>query len=227
MAIAFVQRMAPNGATAAPASSVVTTAASTTTGNLLVVGIGRSQLANVSSVVDTAGNTWIQAINNSAYTTNRTDIWYAYNITGNAANIVTVTFALATVYAHVACYEFSGFSTTDPLDATVANVTGSGTSISTGTVSVAGSEDVIVAKIVADSNGMAAGSGYTLTDFAVSGDATKYFADEYKIVTASEAATATCSSGGWGACAASFKIVTAASGWGGLLSNQRNRLVYQ
>ena len=46
----------------------------------------------------------------------------------------------------------------------------------------------------------------------MTGDANAYFADEYKIITASEAATATqTGSVAWGIMAASFKAASAAS----------------
>lgn len=202
-AIAFVQRAAPNGATTSLAATAVTTAIATTTGDVLLCGI-EGQSNTISSVTDTAGNTYLAAVSDYVFSNNRLSIWYAYNITGNASNVTTVTYSSAQTYESVACYEFSGFGASDPLDGTATN-NGSGTSVTSGSVSVTGSEDVIFAFGVTNAAGWVAGTGYSLTDYNVSGDATKYFAHEYHIVTASEAATATVTSAGWAIVAAAFK----------------------
>jgi hypothetical protein len=56
------------------------------------------------------------------------------------------------------------------------------------------------------SDGITNGSpSYNLTPFNATGDATNYFADGYRIVSASEAAVATCTSAGWMINAAAFQ----------------------
>lgn len=212
-AIAFVNRAAPSGATASSASTLTTTAASHTTGNLVVCNIRRQNSSAVSTVTDTPNNTYIKIVDTfDSGDSVWVDIWYAYNITGNAANVITVALGSASTYSSVVCYQFSGVGATASFGVGV-GTTGTGTAASTGTITTTGADSVIVGSFFALNASWTAGTGYTLTSFAVSGDSNTYFADEYHLVSASEAATATLgSSGGWGAVAVSFNAAVAASG---------------
>lgn len=93
-------------------NTIASAAASHTTGNTLVVGIyaynNNSATASVSSVTDTAGNTYVQR-GEYAYGYNILSIWIADDITGHASNVVTVTFpASAYAFRHIAVLQYSG-----------------------------------------------------------------------------------------------------------------------
>jgi hypothetical protein len=95
----------------ASSSTLVFGAASHTTGNAIVVCAGSSTNGGtISGIADTAGNTYTQVA--SAYSTSATagfqDIWAATNITGNAANIVTVTLNSAQSFRGGVSTEYSG-----------------------------------------------------------------------------------------------------------------------
>lgn len=97
MGIAYVNGSG-GGDLALSASSFTLTAFSVTTGNCIVVAVaGGDATAGdraVSSITDTAGNSYSRLGNqydNTTYTS-RIEIWAAFNITGNASNVITVTF---------------------------------------------------------------------------------------------------------------------------------------
>lgn len=205
MALAFVNR-AENTVSASGVASASTAAASHTTGNLLVVFVSFQTIIGATSVTlsDTAGNTYTAIGTLLARGTNRLQLWYCANCTGNASNIVTATAVGGSApELAVSVRQFSGAATSSVLEGSPPTATGSGTSISSGSVTVTASEAVIVAGMEADAKNFVAGTGYTLDTFT--GASGLFFADEYHIVTASEAATASCSSGAWGICAAAFK----------------------
>lgn len=191
-----------NGST--PESSAQTTAANHVAGNLLVAFITRDSATSI-TVNDTAGNTYHQAGSAVTQGSHRLEIWYAYNITGNAANIVTAALTSGSAaYFLISVRQFSGFGTSDPFDNQNGS-TGNSTSLSTGNITVAGAQDVIVAGMEADGQGIVGGTNYTLDLFNGGIGDGRYFADEYHIVTAAESATATANSGAWGITGASFK----------------------
>ena len=97
------------------------TALNTTTGNCLIVCVSTYD-ETVSSISDTAGNTYTKAIqqDRSAGTQN-VEIWYAQNITGNASNVTTATFTGDTSDRGISVSEFSGISTNSPLEDTSYN----------------------------------------------------------------------------------------------------------
>lgn len=120
---------------ATPASSVASAAKSTTTGNTLVVFIKWETVANpnVTSVTDTAGNTFVE-IAELANTSGAPycSMYYAENITGNASNVVTANFGSAsTDWSQIIVEEFSGLATSSSLDGSQQTDTGTGTSYST------------------------------------------------------------------------------------------------
>jgi hypothetical protein len=210
MAIAFVNRAQGGGSVSA--SSIISPAAAHTAGNLLVALMTfDASGGNFSSITDTAGNTWIQAGTETLAGpgNNKLRIYYAYNCLGNASNVVTVNLSAGTVYRSLVVLQFSGIQTSsDPLSDNKAG-TGSSTSIASSSLTVTASSEVICAIIIGVHDTIVGGSGYTLTSFAITGDPNKYYADEYHIVSASEAATGTQSTGSWDIKAASFKIALA------------------
>jgi hypothetical protein len=94
-------------------TTIASAAKSTTTGDLLTVWVKwEGNTANFSSIADTAGNTWTQ-ITNITHTNGqlRGGLFYAANITGNAANVVTVTFSsVNAAYRRIIVEEWSGLA---------------------------------------------------------------------------------------------------------------------
>jgi len=214
--IQFVSRVQGGGTTAV--ASIVSPAQAHTTGNLLVALVYYYALSSlVSGVADTAGNTWTQAGSEYADAAdNRFRIYYAYNITGHATNVVTVTLSGSSDYRGLVVQEFSGILTSsDPLGGTAAAESATGTALSSGLVTIGSASDVIVAIGLASTVPITMGTGFTGTNFGLDSDPAFFF-DEYKVVTASEAATATQpSSDRWAVKAASFQaasVVTPVSG---------------
>jgi hypothetical protein len=120
-AIAYVN----SGNATASGGGVATLAASAfsaTTGNAIVVGAacwnsGGAQ--NISGVADTAGNSYARC--GSIYSegaNSRMEIWVAYNVTGNAANVVTATWAAAVGDRRIVALQYSGMlASGSPCDA--------------------------------------------------------------------------------------------------------------
>jgi len=88
-----------------------------TTGNTIVlfiyneIGGYQHAVATVSSIADTASNTYTK-ITSIAETYNRDyEVWFATNITGNANNVITVTFSDAADVRRMSVMEFSGLGT--------------------------------------------------------------------------------------------------------------------
>lgn len=210
MALAFVSRA--NTPTHTTGTTLSSPSQSHTTGNLLVVCIQAQDGGVVpTSVTDTAGNTYTKATNspsNNNGGVNYDYIYYAKNITGNASNVVTSTWATGWNYLAITVYEFSGADTTAPF-VTDSKSAGSGFALSTGTLSLGGVSCVIVSFMEGDGGvpGMTAGTGYT----GATTDDAGYIFDEYHITSTDEAGTATQpTSANWGIGAAAFKVAAAA-----------------
>lgn len=182
MAILFVNGV--RGGNISSATTVASPSMSHSAGNLLVASFRIYPSAiTISSVADTAGNTWHQAGTRLVDSFDSTEsMYYAYNCLGNAANVVTATLSTAATYRAISVTQFSGVRTaTDPLlDAQ--SGTGTGTAMATATLNATGNV-VVVAFAFSISAGLAGGTGFTMTPFSVTGDATLYFADEYRILT--------------------------------------------
>lgn len=175
-------------------------------GHLLVAGMAFSSTNTFSSFDDAAGNTWIQAGTEFNSGGNKFRTYYAYNCIGSVGNSYNLqTSLVGGSYLAVAIAQFSGMKTaTDPLE-DFNTASGSGTAIASASLAMSAPEGIIFAFMAANSNGLVGGTGYDLQDFNATGDATKYYGSERKIVTAGEAAEATCTSAGWVIQAASFQ----------------------
>lgn len=105
-----------SGSIASSGSSTGTTwtapSIATTAGNTLIVGTsGYTSGSAVTGVSDTAGNTFIKlGTTGGGDATHKMDVWTAYNIQGNAANVVTLTYNQATAFRVVAVAQFSGLA---------------------------------------------------------------------------------------------------------------------
>jgi hypothetical protein len=114
--VLFVQ-----AASATPQTTVasVSTAysSSQTTGDLNVVIVGWSDsTATVQSVTDSAGNNYALAGSSIVGTGLSQSIYYAKNIVGSSTNTVTVTFNQGATKPDVRILEYSGVSSSSPLD---------------------------------------------------------------------------------------------------------------
>lgn len=162
-AAAYVQG---SSSTPASGSSVSTTYPSAQlAGDLNVVFIGWNQATSgVQSVTDTNGNTYVAAVGPTINPGGATQVaYYAKNISAAAAgsNSVVVTFTSAVSYPDIRILEFSGVSTTNPLDVETGAI-GTGTTLNSGSLTTTGSNDLLVASGYGQhtySGG--AGSGYT------------------------------------------------------------------
>lgn len=125
--------------------TIATAGISHTSGNLLVAVIGYCTNTTVSKVEDTAGNTYSLAKRKGPDGSNDcVEIWYAKNITGNANNVVTATFAASASYRQIHACQYSGCDTDSPLDVS-SDGSGTGTSFSTSAVTTNQANEVIVA----------------------------------------------------------------------------------
>jgi len=147
VAIAFVNATSGGDNSGASKSSIACTAASHTTGNLIVVGCYYTGSAgSISSITDTAGNTYVKIAASSVTFTGYTgEIWYAVNVTGNASNVVTTHYSPSITFPRVVVHQYSGCATSSPFDQTATGHTASGTSVTSGNMVTTQANEVIVA----------------------------------------------------------------------------------
>ena len=108
--------------------------AAQTAGNLNVVAVGwNDATSTITSVTDSAGNTYQLAAPLTRGSALSQAIYYAKNIKAAAAgaNTVTVDFSGAVPYADIRIAEYSGLDPVNPLD-TTASAAGSGATASSG-----------------------------------------------------------------------------------------------
>ena len=116
-----------------------------TAGNTNIVAIGwNNATSNITSVTDTAGNTYQLAAPTTRGSRVSQAIYYAKNIKAAAAgtNTVTVTFNTATPYVDVRAAEYSGLDPVNPFDVTT-SASGTGTSANSGTVTTTAANELI------------------------------------------------------------------------------------
>ncbi len=185
--IAFVQKNSATPQT--PQSSVpVTYTAAQTAGNLNIVAVGwNDSVSSITSISDSLHNTYNIAGVVTTGTNLRQAIYYAQNILPAAAatNTVTVTFNQAVPFADVRVFEYSGLSTTAPLDVT-ALASGSGSTASAGPLTTASANELVFAAAMTGGTINSAGSGFTARIITGDGDI-----GEDMMVTATGSYTAT------------------------------------
>jgi hypothetical protein len=143
----------------------------TGSGHLLVVGWeigggGASTSTTISSIQDNSGSTYAEAGAAKSIDTagaSASDVWYANNVAAGTTTI-TITLSASVPNVGVVIWEFSGVSSTAPLDATAvlnsqsASATPSGASVTT----TAAGDAVISLITVANSvSGIASGNAFT------------------------------------------------------------------
>src|SRR4029077_13130018 len=115
-----------------------------TASNLIIAFVRMSAASQTVTVSDTAGNTYADAVAQTQTTDgHQIHIFYAKNIL-SGANTVTASFSGTNNHPWLAIYEYSGLSTTNPLDQT-AKGQGSGTAVSTTPTTSSASELVFAA----------------------------------------------------------------------------------
>jgi len=133
-------------------------------GNLIVVWIWyNSAVQRVSSVTDSAGNTYQSAIGPTlgagGLATLQQEIWFAKNVLGGAGLIVTANFSgKFTAEKAIAAFEYKGADQISPLDQT-ASSTGNSVNVSVGPRPVKPNELVFAAAVF--SNAGAPGPGFS------------------------------------------------------------------
>lgn len=216
MAVTKVSRsvIAAADTSSADPHAITTPAQSHTAGNLLVVGIS-AQYTSVSSVTNTAGDTFSKTTSSPSVPTaaNYESIWYTLSTAGNASDVITANLSGKVggggTYNTICCYEFNTSSGTWTFGADSVGTAASGTAITTGSITLSTS-GVIVANFESDGgNTPTPAAGYTLSN---QDGGSGFTWDMYHITSASEAAAATGAAGGkWNIIGASFAV----SGGGG------------
>lgn len=137
-AIAYVQK---KSATTASGTSVAATfTSSNTAGNFIVVVTRNSSGQTTGTPTDTAGNTYLKAVDLNTAANRYMAIYYAMNVASQASNQVTVTNGTSVGNFQVIIAEFSGVATSSALDLTGSAynaATASPTSTLTGTTAQA------------------------------------------------------------------------------------------
>jgi hypothetical protein len=183
-------------------SSVAGTfAAAQTLGNLNVVAVMWGDTTSaVTSVTDSKGNAYSLAVGPTTASGLTSAIYYAKNIAAGS-NTVTVTFNQTAGWPNINVLEYSGLSTTSPLDVT-ATASGTGTTANSGSATTTAASELIVGPGNPLTTFTAAGSGFSnriINSFGgISEDKIVSSAGSYN-------ATATMTSGGWVMQMATFK----------------------
>ena len=232
MAIAFVQKtLGASGSTGITSLAPVFSSAQTA-GNLIIVRVyGYDQNTDVSSIVDTKGNSYQVAVPRNVKSVSSPAalswgrIYYAANIAAAAAsaNTVTVNFSAGTDFPGVAIYEFSGLATSLPLDqntSAVGDTAGNPVTISSGSVTTTTANQLLFGGQVDYSTNATSGTG---TGYTGLGADVNNQQDEYEIVSSTGAYAATFNvTGGtspgnpWVAMIATFST-TSIGGGGGIV----------
>lgn len=221
MALAHVQTVKANGGGSA-VLSCTTAGITTTAGNLLVAVTGgwKTGAAQLHTVTDSKGNTWVEVANSPVSPTaanTRLHLFYAKNCLGGASHTFTSTVG-ATALMSLFVMEISGADTAAPYD-TGAGTIGNSTTPSSGVTGTRAQADEIIIGAVGtgdnvNSGTMTAGSGFTIPTNGSEISFNNYVsAIEYQIKSSAgtDAATFTISSDFWGCIAATFKAAAAAN----------------
>lgn len=217
---AITRVQATTGKNTTFASSVSTTAFASplTNGSIIIVcteydGVTTWHAGNTPT--DTAGNTYVRAVDNLSSGVFDSNIWYALNTHTTASNVITATDSGGGVDSTIAAEEWTGIVTSSPIDKT-ASSTGVSTALSSGNITPVNSGDLIFgcgAAAISGNHLSLSGSytnlNQTSTTFSNVGDAT-----QIQSVAAAIAGTLTVSSSvSWNMAVASF-IALATAGTG-------------
>ncbi len=193
--------------------------------NVVVVGWNDST-ARVSSVVDSAGNSYALAVGPTVQSSTATQaIYYAQNITSAAANsnAVTVTFNTGAVSPDVRIAEYSGIATMNAVDVVAAAQGTSGTSNS-GSATTTNSNDLLVGANLVQQSTTGPGAGYTSRVITIPD--TDILEDSIVTLAGSYSATAPLSGGAWIMQMVAFRGVGSGTGTGFSVTPQSSVLTF-
>jgi hypothetical protein len=111
--------------------------------NILAIGWNNTT-STITSVIDSAGNTYQLAVPTASGSGISQAIYYAKNIKAAAAgtNTVTVTFSASTPFVDIRALEYSGLDPVNPFDVGT-SASGNGTSANSGTVTTSAARELI------------------------------------------------------------------------------------
>ena len=169
MAIAYVNGSLPAGSGAASGLTWPTAAFNAVAGNTIIV-FAQAFGVGVDSVADTAGNAYT---NKFLDATTGQECWVAENITGNASNVVTVTYDSSATYRVVGAAQYSGLATSGSYDKQNGRITSAATSHVSTSITPTEAESLIVGWWVsyATPQTLSAGANTTLRLQEASSDA--------------------------------------------------------
>lgn len=179
--------------------------------SIIIVALAHGNLnltGSISSITDTAGNTYVTAnckADNSANNA-ETEIWYALNTSTTASNVITVNFVGAlTAYTIIAAVEYSfGSGNTVSLDVTNHSI-GSLNPASPGSFTTTGSNDLLFSVVKsAGSNSFTPASGFTLV---INGGGRDDTEEKLNVAAGAYTASFTISNDFWAVSAAAFSEV--------------------
>ena len=165
-------------------TSLAAAALNATAGNLLAVWVRAGDSASTITASDTAGNTFTP-IAQCTGGPGGGQWLYAKNITGNASNVVTANYSVTEAFRAVMVLQFSGLSTTAPLDVSATPcASGTSTTPTSASFTTTTANEVILSGVTAGALSMTftQGTGYTLGSTLTDGDAIVQF----KIVSATQ-----------------------------------------
>ena len=203
--IAFVQVNAATPQTNQSAVTVAYTSAQIA-GDTNILAIGwNNTTSNITSVTDSAGNTYQLAVPTARGSGLSQAIYYASNIKAAAAgtNTVTVTFNASTPFIDIRALEYSGLDPVNPFDVGT-SASGNGTSANSGAVTTTAAGELIFGAGMTGGAFSAAGTNFTNRIItAQDGDIAE---DRFVTTTGSYSATASLSgSAAWLMQVATFK----------------------
>lgn len=193
----------------------------TTSGNTMIVVVGdnsnSSAVGHVSTITDSQGNTYVQAVGVAQSTNTNCEIWYAKNITGGTTPTVTITLSAAATENGVIVREYSGLDTISPLDQTNSGAGTTGATLSSSATSTTTQANELVVAGGVQTNGTSSwslGSGYGNLDQKSNAFASNVsVAAEDQTVSSTGTYTGTFgwsgSNGSWCVVIATFKAATA------------------
>ena len=179
--------------------------------NILAIGWNNAT-SNITSVTDSAGNTYQLAVPTARGTGLSQAIYYAKNIKAAAAgtNTVTVTFSASTPYVDIRALEYSGLDLVNPFDVGT-SASGTGTSANSGTVTTTAAGALIFGAGMTTGGFSAAGANFVNRIITTPDE--DIAEDRFVTTTGSYSATAPLSgSAAWVMQVATFRAAAAAGG---------------
>ncbi len=196
--ISYLQSASSVSFTSATGVSVSFTS-NTTLGNTIVVAASTAGPA-ISSVADTQGNTYVQAVASGSNA-----IWYATSIKGGA-DTITANFAASTGFSLIYVHEYAGLATS-PLDQ-VSSQTGTGTAVTSGAKTTTQANELIFGYASVDHCVLSGSTGFSARQTA----GCNMSEDMIVSATGTYAATFTQNvSSGWAGLMATFKAAASGS----------------